>query len=312
MHDAAVTLRSHSNRYAEMATKRLPSSVADLPLELMRDLISFTVVSADQRPSVMILSQVSQRFRLAVLDLSWLFTEADWNNWPSPFLDLWCQRARIQPLTVYLTSPTVRRLSCGVAPELKALLESSSQRWGTLRLNIDSAIYSTRFVGELLHHSFPSLQTLNLGCNYHSSVATKAFHLQIDRFPLLRALHLDGIWPDFSDPASVTELAFNFGYTEDWSRRLHIVQSCHLIQRLTVDFRRCNLHSPFVFPDPATKAILPSLIYLELREIWAVTADVISQFLCCCDVPNLESLVIRSIIFTAGVSEDLCQSMVRS
>ena len=272
----------------------------------MRDIISFTVVSADQRDSIMILSQVSQKFRLAVLDMSWLFTDADWNKWPTPFLDLWCQRARIQPLTVYLTHPTVYRLTYGETPELKALLESYSQRWGTLRFDIESAADSAPFVGELLHRGCPSLHTLNLGCNDHPSITTSTIHLQIDHFPLLRALHLDGIWPDFSEPpASVTELAFSCRYL---SRRLHIVRSCHLIQKLTIDFRRCRVDH--VIAVPATKAILPSLTYLELREIWATTAGVVSQFLGCCDVPNLESLAIRSGFLTTRMSEGLCQSVV--
>jgi len=102
-----------------MAAKRLSSSVAALPLELIQDIISFTVVSADRRNLIMVLSQVSQKFRLAVLDMSWLFTYADWNNWPTPFLELWCQRARVRPLTIYLTRPTVRRLSDGEGPERK-------------------------------------------------------------------------------------------------------------------------------------------------------------------------------------------------
>jgi len=294
-----------------MAAKRLSSSVAALPLELMRDIISFTVVSADQRDSIMILSQVSQKFRLAVLDLSWLFTDADWNKWPTPFLDLWCQRARIQPLTVYLTNPTICRLDCGEAPQLKSLLESYSQRWGTLRLDIDSAADSAPFVGELLHRGCPSLHTLNLGCNNHPFIAASTIHFQIGRFPLLRALRLDGISPDFSEPpVSVTELAFSCRDTKELPRQLRLVRSCHLIQRLTIDFTRwCRVR--YFIPFPATKAILPSLIYLELREIWAATPDVISQFLGCCDVPNLESLVIQPGL-GAGMSEGLCQSVVRS
>jgi len=164
-------------------------------------------------------------------------------------------------------------------------------------------------MGQLLHCNCPSLHTLTIGCDNDTSLEISTIHLQIDRFPLLRALHLDGIWPDFSEPpASVNELVFSCGPREDWPLRLHLVQSCHLIQRLTIDLKWC--FSPGLIPFPATK--LPSLIYLEFRGIRELTADSISPFLGCCDVPNLESLVIRSGLLTAGMGESLCQSMVRS
>jgi len=297
---------------AEMAAKRHSSSIAALPLELMRDIVSLVVVSADRRDLIMILSQVSQKFRLAVLDMSWLFTEADWNKWPTPFLDLWCQRARIQPLTVYVTSPTIRRLSDGRAPELRALLESCSQRWGSLRLDInDLGACIAHFLGQFLHRGCPSLHTLSLSRNNHAFHPTSTIHLQIDRFPLLRALHLDGVWPDFSQPpVSATELAFICEYVEEWTRSLHLVQSCQLIQRLTIDSRGYSVPTNSF---PTTKVILPSLIYLELRGLGAGTAGVTSRFLGCCDVPNLESLVIQPALdfWVAEMGKVLCQIVVR-
>jgi hypothetical protein len=113
---------------------------------------------------------------------------------------------------------------------------------------------------------------------------------------LLRALRLDGILGTCVGDRTCIQLRV----WEDWPRRLYLVQSCHLIQRLTIDLKSCFEPSPI--PFPATK--LPSLICLEFRGIQELAANSISPFMCCCDV------VIRSGLLTAGIGESLCQSMV--
>jgi len=104
-------------RRALMSAKSLSSPIVILSLEPTRDIVSLVVSSAEQRRTIMRLSHVSQGFRRTVLDMSWLFTDADWNDWPTPLLDLWCQRARAQPLTICLDSLTLYRRNEGKDPE---------------------------------------------------------------------------------------------------------------------------------------------------------------------------------------------------
>ena len=72
-----------------------------LPIELLQDIISLAVpYPRDDYHTTLRLSQVSKRFRDAVLDISRLFTEPKWIRWPVPLLELWCQRACNNPIEI--------------------------------------------------------------------------------------------------------------------------------------------------------------------------------------------------------------------
>ena len=289
-----------------------------LPPELMRGIISFAVDDPSEHYEILGLSQVSRSFQQTVLDMSWLFTEADWDFWPTPLLDTWCQSAHAQPLAVSLSPLTIHSLTVGEAPELKALLESYSQHWGTLLFKVhpqrsDKDRKYIRFVERLLQCSCPWLHTIDGRTLAHSpSTEFTTLHLRPVCLPSLQTLHLHNIRTVFSaSPTSVTELAHNCSYPEHWSPLLEAVKSCRLIQRLTIDALDYYGRNSITSPAASAEVVLPSLTLLELRGLTVNLAPVISQFLSYCDIPKLESLNIWLAPWGAGGFKSLCQDLVR-
>ena len=284
-----------------------------LPPELMRGVICFAVRDPGEHRAILRLSQVSQSFRQTVLDMSWLFTEANWDRWPTPLLDLWCRRARAQLITVILDAMTINRLTVGEAPELEALLQSYSQHCGTLIFEISYGAGRLHFVERLLQCGFPLLRTIS-GMEFTCSRGI--FHLHPDCLPSLQTLYLGRIWPIFStSPTSVTELTCTCTGEEDWSPLLDMVKSCHLIQRLMINSsgycgRDIYGRDLIVVPAATGKAVLSSLTHLEIE---GTVAPAISQFLNHCDIPKLESLTLRLTqrFGRDWVFEILCQDVVR-
>ena len=93
------SLRSHLIRGSAIITNR-HSLAGMLPIELVREIISLAIPYRDNYHRILRLSQVSKRFRDAILDISGLFTKPDWIRWPVPLLELWCQRARTNPIEI--------------------------------------------------------------------------------------------------------------------------------------------------------------------------------------------------------------------
>jgi len=250
--------------------------------------------------------------------MSWLFTEADWDCWPIPLLDLWCQRARAQPLTISLHELTMYNLEVGWAPELKALLESCSRRWGTLILGFSPEFYSEntiRFLERFLQRACPLLHTIHGQQRYTDSRTT--LHLYPDYLPSLQTLCLGGIWPIFSTSStSVTEFTCTCTCEEDWLPLLDAVKGCHLIQKLTIN--SSGYHKGFgddliTLSAITDKAVLSSLTHLEIEGMNIDSAPAISQFLSQCDIPKLERLTVRLVRRSTKprVFESLCRDVVR-
>jgi len=302
----------------QMGTKALSSPIAMLPPELMRGVIRF-VVSSYERHAILQLSQVSRSFRQTVLDMSWLFTIANWDRWSTSLLDLWCQRARAQPLTVSLSEGIIHCLTDGKAPELKALWESYSRHWGTLILQICPGADGggmIRFVERLLQCACPLLRTITIICEGYASSAIP-LHLHPDCLPSLQALYLDGILPISSTSlTSVTEFTFSCQSEKDWLPLLDAVKGCCRIQRLMIGLSDYYGYNPIVFPVATSKAVLSSLTHLEIEgmDVRLTAAAAISQFLGHCDIPKLKSLNVRiRYPWSPGPEafEILCQSLVR-
>ena len=289
----------------------ISSPITMLPPELMRDVISFAVGDPRELHVILRLSQVSQSFRQTVLDMSWLFTKADWNCWSTLLLDLWCQRARAQLLTVLLSPRTIHRLAIGEAPELKALLESYSQRWGTLIFAIQlerSDEDEIDFVERLLQRPCPLLHTIDGRASAKFAIT---LHLQPDCLPSLRTLRLCNILSVFfAPPTSVTELKHTCACPEHWSLLLDIVKDCRLIQRLTIASWEYHVN-PITFPATSGKIVLPSLTLLELWGLVMNRVPAVSRFLSHCDIPKLKNL---NIYFgwptRPRVFKGLCQVLV--
>ena len=283
-----------------------------LPPELMRDIFSLVARTAEWRRATLKLSQVSQGFRRTVLDMSRLFTHADWDDWAPPLLDLWCQRARAQPLTVRLYPWTLDHLSTGKDPERQALLESHSRRWGTLDLRVQ--LWDRSVIGlveRLLQCACPALHTLSLsGPNPADAIP---LHLRLDILPSLRTLRLSWAPPVSSASlASVTEVEYQYKDSRDLPRFLDVVSSCNGIQRLTLcnwDFYRAFADHPNAFP--VTQVVLPSLTHLSLHGDLAGMILRLDQFLIYCVIPNLENLALRPYRWIRETGDDLCRNVVR-
>jgi len=302
VHNCQQTVEAHGDRNSFI--------IAMLPPELMRGIIFFAVGDPDEHHAILQLSQVSRSLRQTVLNMSWLFTEANWDCWPTPLLDLWCQRAGAQLLTVSLSPWTICRLADGEAPELQALLESYSRRWGTLMFETTSDEGCIHFLERLLQCACPLLHTIRgLGdIGYR-----KTLHLHPDCVPSLQALSLSRIWLAFSTPStSVTELTCTCTHPTDWSPFLDAVKGCHLIRRLTIKSPGYYEDDPIAFPAATGKAVLLSLTDLEIEELGVCLAPALSRFLGHCDIPKLESLCIRDRLSapTKGF-ESLCQNVAR-
>ena len=274
--------------------KMITSPIAMLPPELIRGIISFAVGYPSEHHTTLQLSQVSHSFRQTVLDMSWLFTEAYWQHWSTPLLDLWCQRARAQPITFFLTSWSIHRLTDGKAPELKALLESHSWHWGTLMFEIyserpDVTERCIRFMERLLQCACPLLHTIE--GSVYDSIYSMTLPLQPDCFPSLQTLHLDNIWSVFSTSStSVTELEHSYSCPGHWSPLLDALKGCPLIQKLTIRLHGCYGMHPITSFDASDKVVLPSLTLLEFMGLTVDRVPTVSDLLSYCDIPKLESL----------------------
>jgi hypothetical protein len=293
----------------------LSSPFATLPHELTQDIISLVVNGASDRRAILGLSQVSQKLRRTVLGMSCLFTEANWDYWPCPFLELWCQRARTQLLTIYLDNTTISRLNRGAAPELKALLESYSPQWGVLHMDIylprNAIERIIPSVERLLEHLSPSLHTLDLSCNRSSDASAVPLWLRCP--PGLRVLRLREIWPVFlASPTSLTDLTCVSLNRWRWCRWLDVLRSCRLVERLIVDLMQCKGHAYEVIMPSAAQVALPSLCHLEIKGMLEEDLPWISEFLSCCDAPNLESMAIQPLDRNTLIGVNGWQIVVRN
>lgn len=287
-----------------------------LPTELLLEIISLAVHSARNRPGVLRLSQVSRRFRVTVLSMSRLFTEADWNVWHVSLVELWCRRARPHLLNIYLNHATIRSLAAGATPKRKTLLESYSSRWGALSIHFCSFglrdLSITNGITRLLECPAPSLHTLQLSRFAPGDAATDSLLLD-GCTPRFRVLHLRRVWPLLSTPcASVVDLTCVCENSVDWLRCLNVVMSCQSLQRLTLDFRNYQGHGVSSVSVPIIQTVLKSLLHLELREVRGVNVAEIRGFLGLFDIPNLDSLGLQPCASVIEPWADLYESLVRS
>jgi hypothetical protein len=301
-------LRSYLISSHTMITNRhsLPGM---LPIELLQDVISLAVpYPGDEYHTILRLSQVSKRFRDAVLDISGLFTEPDWIRWPVPLLELWCQRARTNPIKICVYDSVL--YSVGEARK-RALLESCSSQWGYLCIVMHSP--GTRNetiatgISNLLRCSAPSLHTIVLNDNRHVNSTGTQFVL--DCAPTFHTLYLCGMWPLLpASHTSVTDLTCKCRTSRDWLRCQDVVRSCRLLQRLKLEFGPDYVD---IATDPNKRATLTSVVHLELWRVGERNVAAICQFLAHFDMPNLSSLSINPCDEKIEVHADLYESLVR-
>jgi hypothetical protein len=303
------SLRSYLTRSHVIITNRY-SLPGMLPIELLQEIISLVVPYPYHHRITLKLSQVSKRFRDAVLGISRLFTEPDWTHWPVPLLELWCQCARTSPLKIFVYDSVLH--SVGEARK-RALLESCSSQWGYLRIIMHSPREKNEIIAtgisNLLRCSAPSLHKLVLLDNRPYDSTSTQFAL--DRAPTFHTLWLYGMWPILpASHTSVTDLTCVCKTSRDWFCSQVVVRSCRLLRRLTLGFEFDYVD---VTTDPNIRTTLTSLVDLRLKQVGEKSVAAINQFLAHFDMPNLNSLNIDNLSnLSVEMHGDLYESLVRS
>jgi sulfur transfer complex TusBCD TusB component (DsrH family) len=130
-----------------------PLSATDaMPVELWREIFRHT--SPANHRGVIDLSAVNRFWRRIALDLSELFTYANWNEWPLEALKEWAERGEKAGLEVALGQEGVRRALA--SDDFVHLLDDTSHSWYALSMEFDRA--EDRNVRKLL----PRWECLNL------------------------------------------------------------------------------------------------------------------------------------------------------
>jgi hypothetical protein len=302
-HDDLSNIRSYVAQTRAVVVN-WSSPFAMLPHELIRGIISHTIRLQGNRVAILRLSQVSQRLRETVLDMSWLFTEADWNYWQYPLVELWCQRAGTQLLKISLRDAGLIR--CIRTPDFRVSLVSCSPRWGAFDIHLADLTMEDQRVADivqsLLRGSAPSLRALVLD----SKPRDRTVNFELDCPSTLHVV-LSGIWVLFpTPPVSPTNLTFCLEYREDWPHWVEALNSCPLLQRLTLDARHYSGGNLDI--DHSAKTSLPSLVYLGLITVGEDDIETIGRFFSCFDIPNLEHVALSR----AGCSAELFRILVRS
>jgi len=278
------------------------SPLAMLPYELVQEIVSYVVVTPGQQHEIMRLSRVSKRWHEAVLGMPWLFTMANWNAWPHPLIELWCQRAGTQSLNISLGDQAICQLWSERDSKLMSLLHSCASRWGKLEIHFEDVGMMHKSVveavGRLLHRSTPSLHRLTLFTRGPQYEYVPTLPVMLDCPPPL-TVSFSGVWVSFGDRStSVTDLTLQLSRSDQLSRVADILNNCPLIQRLKLDLK-CYSEG-FVDFTRTTQMMLPSLVHLELLNIKTRFMADIGQILRCFDIPNLDSITVAPLVLSGG------------
>jgi hypothetical protein len=263
--------------------------IGALPFDVIREIALYTVQGRHDHRQILNLSHVSKQWREAVLSISWLFTEANWDEWSPPLVDTWCSRAGSHLLKVYLR----RSLGGASGPSRFELLKKLSAQVGKLEVVVSPRVGETvnRATNGVFELQMPLLQHLEV-----TSVANLVPGFHIQNMPMLRVLELAGLFPRIPNPlTNVTHLrchapflrALNHHDTDILSK-LPNLQHLALEIDGPVDSLIGSMDRPIV---------LSSLISLEAR--WNTllhNPDVLSfyrSFL----LPNLRSLVLHEVYY---------------
>jgi len=283
------------NRHLTTANQSTP--LYTLPFELLSEIISLAVCRAGNHPEIFRLLHVSRRLRDTMFDMSWLFTEADWDSWSSPLLEWWCRHARGRPLKIYLSDHTIRSFSLSTTSPKEALLQSCSSQWGTMIIlfwqdGVENSVIATG-IKNLLTCSAPSLHKLQVSDLRVFQVSPED-PLVLDCAPAFRVLHMGRVWIQLpASHTSVTDLSCVCERPGQWARCLTIVQSCQSLQKLNLDLSVYeNVVNVNVISIDDMDPIITSLVHLELKGIRGADVSSICQFLGHLGAPALESLSI--------------------
>ena len=111
--------------------------IGALPFDVIREIALYTVEGRHDHRQILDLSHVSKQWREAVLSISWLFTEANWDEWSPLWIDTWCSWAGPRLLKVYLRRSLRSDLELGGAPNLlvSRSCRSCPHKWANSKLS---------------------------------------------------------------------------------------------------------------------------------------------------------------------------------
>lgn len=275
-----------------------------LPPELLRKIVTWAVDGPHDRRHILHLTHVSRLWREVVFTLPGLFTEADWDNWRLPLLELWCSRVTAtRTLTIRLDGLTIRRMNNEVVSNSQFnFLRGISARWG--KLNINMCLTSRTLsdsLGCLAGIRMPSLQYLKL--NNSGNEQMGMVRAELTDMPQLRVLHLSNILPPSNSPLfRLTDLVYSF-------RSPILLEQWRVVLSNLPNLRHLSLASPRVLNDGEDLDIqLPSLDSLELRSIHVEELKFLRVFFASSFTPNLHTLVLT--FTTHGLCKSVLQLLV--
>jgi len=299
---------SRERAAAEMSLR----SVGVLPPEVIREIVSHTIIGTHAYRDIFRLSHVSRLWRDVVIGFSALFTEANWDKWPVWLVDTWCSRAGPHLLKVYLGHSRIRS-SHADQPLIYALLRKVSMQVGKLQ------VVTSPFNDELVNNAaegvfnlhMPSLQYLNV------KVVTKTgpiLHLQAENVPTLRVLEVTNSIPWVSAPlTNVIGLRYHpaslntlWPSSDTLRCGWDIFSRLPNLQHLALDIAAVS----GIELAKTRRVTLPLLISLEVRWTAKRPIDEVLLFFGAFSLPGLQSLVLHDDFFSCEDYSILLKALV--
>ena len=261
-----------------------------LPIELLQKIILLTTTPTDEHTTLR-LSQVSRIWRIAVIGLTYLFTEADWNRWPAGLVELWCERAGARPLTIRLN--TYDRPPYNDIDWTKDAIARFSHRCNVVQLKTLTLNHKVlrEVVTILLTAQAPALQQLEIFSNA-VSIDTFDIYIDSDKMPNLCVLQTQGVIPHISKPlAGVTEMEYYVSGLKWWDGLTTALTKLPNLRHLCLRFPQGDCYG---FREDLHIA-LPSLEILELRAIRCEALSNVRIFFASAELPKLRLISLVKI-----------------
>ena len=269
------------------ATESCLWPIGALPFDVIREIVLYTVEGGHDHRQILNLSHVSKQWREAVLSISWLFTEANWDGWSPLLIDTWCSRAGPHLLKVYL--PRLHSLGGASGSSRFELLQKLSTQVGKLEVVVSSCLGGTvnRATNGLFELQMPSLQYLKV-----TSVTDEMPEFHLQNVPMLRVLELAKLDPRIpSSLTNVTRLRCRASLRV-LKHRDNIFSGLPNLQHLALEIYG---YAGSLIDGMGHPIVLSSLISLEVRWLSLQQPPDILSFFGSFLLPNLRSLVLHNV-----------------
>jgi len=278
--------------------------VGVLPPEVIREIVSHTIVGAHARRDIFRLSHVSRLWRDVVIGFSALFAEANWQKWPVWLVDTWCSRAAPHLLKVYL-GDSARGMSNYA--DQSSLLRKVSMQVG--KLQVVTSPLRRQTVNDAAKGVFdlhmPSLQYLNVKAVTDTE---PFFNLHAGNVPTLRVLEATNLIPRISAPlTNVIGLRYHpVSLGTLWCHGENIFSNLPNLQHLALDI--AAVHG--IWLAKTQPLPLPLLVSLEVRWTAERQIDEVLLFFSAFSLPGLQSLVLHDEYYSDKSYPILLKSLV--